>query len=199
MGAVTPSVGCVSRGESAVTCSEACATQTHSSLLSPVTYLLIDKLPLSLFSSLHLLTLLSSVWCHFRKAQHAPPKNKPRYLINALTPLLPLSVSSTSLSLLPPPSVPVFLFRIFCCLYFCLSSFLFFSYKELLSTMNLSKWMSWRRRNFFRRKGNHESSLDLGKWGSWSVRETKPCLTFCSARALLYQKPPNVALVSSWK
>lgn len=31
--------------------------------------------------------------------------------------------------------------------------------------MNLSKWMSWRKRNFFRRKEKPESSsLDLGKW-----------------------------------
>ncbi|XP_024863232.1 utrophin isoform X2 [Kryptolebias marmoratus] len=27
--------------------------------------------------------------------------------------------------------------------------------------MNLSRWMSWRKRNFFRRKGKHEYSLDL--------------------------------------
>lgn len=29
--------------------------------------------------------------------------------------------------------------------------------------MNLSRWMSWRKRNFFRRKGKYEYSFDLGK------------------------------------
>lgn len=34
--------------------------------------------------------------------------------------------------------------------------------------MNLSKWKSWRKRNFFRRKGKPSYS-DVGKWMSISV------------------------------
>lgn len=38
----------------------------------------------------------------------------------------------------------------------------------MLSVMNLSKWMSWRKQSFFRRRGKHVNS-DVGEWTSISV------------------------------
>lgn len=53
--------------------------------------------------------------------------------------------------------------------------------------MNLSRWMSWRKRNFFRRKGKYEYSFDLGKdvFSYFKFRRDTLASNYCTFSSLL--------------
>lgn len=109
-------------------------------------------------------------WQSARPGTPHKPTQRHRWMLSHLHFLFLFSFFSCSLThslshhppltLLPLPCLPVpdYLFSFFffsiVCVYIC---------KVCIAVMNLGKWMSWRKRNFFRRKGKHESSLDLGK------------------------------------
>lgn len=76
------------------------------------------------------------------------------FLVLSLTHSPTTNAAATTLSSCSGLLVFLFLFLHCVCVYIC---------KVCIAVMNLGKWMSWRKRNFFRRKGKHESSLDLGK------------------------------------
>lgn len=87
------------------------------------------------------------------------PARRPQ---SAATPLLPPSTSCISLPFSHSHQPHTFLLSI--C--FCLFPFVFFFsfvYKCSVFMMNLSKWMSWRKRNFFGRKLKPPNT-EMGKW-----------------------------------